>query len=57
VGEFATREEALAVVRDVAATRGPHWITDYWLGHRDPDGRARCLVEGQALLTMASRGP
>lgn len=52
---FATKAEALKVVRRAAGSHGPLFIETVFLGHEDDKRRSRMVAEGQALLELAHR--
>jgi hypothetical protein len=56
IGTFATREEALAIVRDTIAFSGVAVAESLLLGQEDKAGRSRLTAEGKALISLALKG-
>ena len=55
VGSFATRDEALTVVRTLLATYGRGYAQDLNLSRRDGDGPSRIVAMGEQLLELVDR--
>ena len=53
VGSFATKAEALAVVRQAAEAQGETFVETLFLGHEDSNGRSRPIAQGPDLLRLA----
>jgi hypothetical protein len=55
VGSFATRDEALNVVRALLDAYGRGYAQDLNLSHRDGDGPSRVVAMGEQLLELVDR--
>ncbi len=56
VGDFATEDEALAVVRELLDDNAPDYVDALSLGRTDDDGGTRLVADGQGLASMARGG-
>ena len=56
VGDFATEDEALAVVRELLDENAPDYVDALSLGRTDDDGGTRLVAEGQRLAALARGG-
>lgn len=57
VGTFATKAEALAIVRDTVVLHGQVMGERFLLGQEDKAGRSRQIAEGKELIALALAGP
>jgi hypothetical protein len=55
IGTFATKAEALAVVRKAADKQGPAFVESILLGREDDRGRSKTIAQGPDLLKLALR--
>ena len=56
VGDFATEDEALAVVRELLDDNAPDYVDALSLGRTDDDRGTRLVAEGQRLAALARGG-
>lgn len=57
VGSFATKREALALVRDGIETHGTAYAERFMLGREDRHGEFRVIAEGADLAQLALVAP
>ena len=56
VGDFATEDEALSVVRELLEDNAPDYVDALSLGRTDDDGETWLIAEGNPLAVMARGG-
>jgi hypothetical protein len=55
IGDYATEEEALAVIRGAVAEHGPAVVMALALGESDEHGNGRMIASGPDLIERAQR--
>ena len=54
VGAYASRNEALAVLRHALAEHGAAYVASLLLGQQDKRGRSKPIAQGDELLRLAT---
>ncbi len=56
IGSYASRDEAMAIVRDAVRTHGADALATVALGREDEAGDTVVIAAGRALVELAAQG-